>query len=96
MKIDAANLVVEADKIPPADGITTAEIKIKATLVPEINTNEAIDSITGKSVSDAVGILQKIPGVEKVDIKIFINLPLIPQRLPFSESDIEIILKEDG
>lgn len=96
MKIDEDKLVVVAEKITTEEGITTAEIKIKATLVPEINTEEAIESITGKSISEAVVILQKIPGVEKVDIKIFINLPLIPQKLPFSSNDIKMILKENG
>lgn len=96
MVIDEEKLSVEASEIETDDGTTTAEVKITAILVPEIDTKKVAQDVAGSSVSSATSNLQKIPGVEKVNIELNLNPPFFPARLPFSVGKIEVILNQDG
>ena len=74
MEIDEDKLSVEATNIETdEDGVTTADVKITATLVPEIDTNKVAEEIAGKSVEKATSELQQIPGVEKVNIELHLK-----------------------
>jgi len=96
MAIDESKLSVEVENIETEDDVVTATIKIVATLVPEIDTAKLAKDIKGDSVKNATADLQKIPGVEQVNIKVNLSLPLLPKRLPFSAEKIIIDLKQNG
>lgn len=96
MEIDENELSVEATKVTTNNGKTTASIEIKAALIPEIDTDQVAKDITGDSFTKATRKLQQIPGVEKVDIDMFLNLPLLPNRLPFTAGKIIVTTEKDG
>lgn len=96
MIIDEDRLTGEATDIETDDGVTKAKVNIKAILVPDIDPEEIAKSIAGESVSSSTQKLQDIPEVERVNIKVFINLPLLPNRLPFSSGKIKVEVDKNG
>ncbi len=70
----------------------SADLEVKANLIPEIDEKETIDSIKGKSISDAEKKLEEIPQVKEATITISLQIPLLPKRLPFKSSKIKIVL----
>ncbi len=96
MMIDPETINVEATDLTQKNGETTAKVKINAEIVPKINESEIAKDISGKSIKSATKDLQAIPGVEKVNIEIFISLPLLPSRLPFSSGKIKVNVEKNG
>lgn len=96
MIIDADRVSVEDSDITQKNGETTAKVTIKAAIVPEIDSAEIAKEVAGKSIKNATSTLQNIPEVERVNIDVFINLPLLPQRLPFSSGKIKVVIEKNG
>jgi len=96
MMIDTQTITGGASEIEQEDGVTTAKVSIKASLIPKIAPEQIAKDIAGKSVKAATADLQSIPEVERVDIKVFINLPLLPNRLPFSSEKIKVVVDKNG
>ncbi len=96
MMIDVETVTGEASEIKQEDGETTAKVSVKASIVPKIDPQQVAKDVAGKSVKTATADLQSIPEVERVDIKVFINLPLLPNRLPFSSEKIKVVVDKNG
>lgn len=96
MTIDEENIQVEATDIEKDKDETTAKVKIKAGLIPKIDVSEIAKEIAGKSLTDAELELNAIPEVNDIDIKVFLNLPILPKRLPFSSDKIKVVVNKNG
>lgn len=96
MMIDPDKISVTATDVTQKNGQTTAKINITASLIPKIDPEAIAKEIAGKSVSTATNTLQQIPEVERVNISVFINLPLLPNRLPFSAGKIKVVVDKNG
>ncbi len=96
MMIDKDKISVKATDITQKNGKTTAKVTINAAIIPKIDEEAIAKEIAGKSVNKATEQLQKLPEVEKVNIEVFINLPLLPSRLPFSSGKIKIVVDKNG
>jgi len=96
MMIDEDKVEVAATNISTKNGNITAKVNIKAGIVPKIDEEEIRKEIAGKSTKDVIQTLQGLPEVEKVDVNVFINLPLLPQRLPFSAGKIKVVVEKNG
>lgn len=96
MMIDEETVTGEASEIEQDDDETTAEVTVKASLVPKIDPEQIAKDIAGKSVKSSTAKLQGIPEVERVNIKVFINLPLLPNILPFSSEKIKVVVDKNG
>jgi hypothetical protein len=96
MMIDEDKVEVEASDISTKNNRTTAKVNIKAALVPKIDEEEIADEIAGKSIKDATTTLQSLPEVERVNVNVFLNLPFLPQRLPFSAGKIKVNVEKNG
>lgn len=70
-----------------------ANVTIVGTLVPKIDEEELSKNISGKSFKDAQDILEKLPQISSVDIKLSFSIPFIQKRLPFSSRNIRITTK---
>lgn len=64
--------------------------KFRGLVVPELNSEELIRNLSGKTVSAASAILDEIPKKTGFEIKISPNWPQIISRLPFREKNIKI------
>ena len=96
MIIDPQKVTAQASNLTQKDGEASAKVTISAAVLPKIDPNEIAKQITGKSIKVAIKDLQNIPEVEKVNIRVFYNLPLLPQRLPFSSKKIKVEIDKNG
>ena len=73
-----------------------AIFNIKALLLPKISESEIIKNLKGKSFKDAEDLLDKLPQVSNVGIKLYPNIPFLPKNLPARENNIKILIKING
>jgi hypothetical protein len=64
------------------DNEVNAELTIKASLIPKIDTTKLAESVTGKSFDDTEAILIKLPQSSDVRIQLVPNIPFLPKMLP--------------
>lgn len=74
----------------------SADLDIKGILLPNINSQDLINKIKGLSIKDVTALLTKIPGVSKVNISIFPNLPFFKKSLPNIFRNIKILTNNNG
>lgn len=96
MTIDEDNIEVEASEIKKDGDETTAKVKIKAGLIPKIEEEEIAKKIAGKSFEEAEKELSSIPELANTDFDVFLNLPLLPKKLPFSSGKIKVVINKNG
>jgi hypothetical protein len=96
MTMDPERIMAKASGISQKNGETSAKVTITAAMIPKIDPAKIAGEIAGQSVKSATAKLQNIPNVEKVNIKIFIDIPLLPHRLPFSSNKIKVEVDKNG
>lgn len=96
LTIDEEKISVSASDIKQEGGKITAKVNVKAGLTPDINEREIAKRIAGKSISEANSFLSEIPEVRSTDIDIFLNLPILPKKLPFSPGKIKVVVNKNG
>jgi len=73
----------------------SANIDLKAGLLPQIDKQKLLEEITGKSVTDAQALLSQEPQVDSSDIQLQPNIPLIPKVLPRFSNHITIQIQSN-
>lgn len=97
LTINEDNIEVEvADSKKKGEDAISANLNIKASLMPEINQGKMIKEVAGKSVSDTENMFKNFPQVTNVTISLFPRFPLIPKFLPRDSSKIRITLDING
>ena len=97
LTVDPNNIRVEVKDIKEnKNKEVNANITIIGTLVPKIDEEKLSKDVSGKSFKNAQDILEKLPQVSSVDIKLSFNIPFFPKRLPFSFRNIKISIKING
>jgi hypothetical protein len=69
-----------------------ANLNIKGLLVPKINQTNLIKSIKGKSFKESQDLINKLPQISDVEIKLSPNLFFLPKNLPSREINIKVII----
>lgn len=69
----------------------SANLKLKALLLPKIDQEKIKKQIAGKSLESTQNQLAKLPQVSNVHISQTPNLPLLPKRIPTIHKNIQII-----
>ncbi len=72
-----------------------ASIAVQAGILPNINQQDIINKLAGKSYKDALTLLSALPQIESSDIKLSPYIPFIPKSLPHSSSHITLSIKSD-
>lgn len=75
-----------------SDKDITANVVIKAGLLPKIDEKEVAAKITGMSFADAEETLKKLPQVDKTTITLSPDLPLLPRVLPRVANNIKVTI----
>lgn len=97
LTINEDNIEVEvADSKKKGEDAISANLNIKAALMPEIDQEKMIKEVSGKSVSDTENMFKDFPQVTDVTISLFPRFPLIPKFLPRNSSKIKITLDING
>ncbi len=96
LKIDEEKISVSASDIKQENGQINAKVNIRVDLIPDIEENEIAKKIAGKSITSANSMLSEIPEVRNTNIDIFLNLPLLPKKLPFSPDKIKVRVNKNG
>ncbi len=69
----------------------TADVTMKALLIPKLDTKTLTQSISGKSFEQTQQMLSALPQIEKVTITLHPNLPFLPKVLPRLSGNITVI-----
>jgi len=97
LTINSEKLLVNAKNLEKEGSEASAQITIKARLIPEIDEEEIAKEISGKSRNEASAIISKLPEVRNVNIKSsFDFIPFLPKNLPFMSGKITIVINSDG
>ena len=97
LTVDSNNIKVQVKDIKEnKNKEVAANITIGGVLVPKIDEKKLSNDISGKSFEDAQDVLEKLPQVGSVEIKLFFNIPFFPKRLPFSSKNVKITTKING
>ena len=97
LTINEDNIEVEvADSKEKGEDAISANLNIKAALMPEIDQEKMIKEVAGKSVSDTENMFKNFPQVTDVTISLFPRFPLIPKFLPRDSNKIKITLDING
>ncbi len=94
--VDKDTIEANATNLKAKGSNATGKLTIKANLIPKIDSKELANQIKGKSTKDAIEKLNEIEEVNKVEIKLFPPIPLLPQRIPFSSGKIKIMTEKNG
>jgi hypothetical protein len=90
-QISKDNLSVTAKNVGVnKDNSISADLDIKANLLPKIDSGATAKQIAGQSISKARNLLQNIAQVQNVGITLKPNIPFISQNLPGNPSNITI------
>lgn len=95
LMVDEGSVKANATDLEEDGNNASAKLKIKANLVPKLEQGKIVKDIKGKSSKEAIRILNQIDEVNKVEIKLFPPIPLLPQRLPFSSGKIKIVTEKN-
>ena len=87
---DSRDIEVENIELDDEEGILRFTAKFRGLVVPELNKDQLIESITGKSIEAAENFLNEIPKKKGFEIKITPNLTKFWNRLPFKKENIKI------
>ena len=89
---EASDIGIEDIKLVESDQAPSLRFtaKFRGLVVPELNSEELIHNLSGKTVGAASKILDEIPKKTGFEIKISPNLPPVISRLPFREKNIRI------
>lgn len=85
LKIDIHDPKVKNDKE------ISASLTVNAYLLPQIDTEQQIKKIVGKSVNEAKDTLSSLPQVADVTVTFQPNIPFFPKKLPRLEKNISLI-----
>ncbi len=97
LAVDPNNIKVQVKDIKEnKNKEVSANITIVGILVPKIDEEKLSKQIAGKSFKNAQDVLEKLPQVGSVDIKLSFNIPFFPKRLPFSSKNVKITTKING
>jgi hypothetical protein len=97
LTINEGNIEVEvADSKKKGEDAISANLNIKAALMPEIDQEKIIKEVSGKSISDTENMFKNFPQVTDVRISLFPRFPLIPKFLPRDFNKIRITLDING
>ena len=96
LEVDEESIEASATDLKEKGDNASAKLKIKASLVPKIDEKELAKEIKGKSTKDSTEKLNQIDEVQKVEIKMFPPIPLLPDLLPFSSGKIKIVINKNG
>lgn len=72
-----------------------ATLKLKASLLPEIDEETMRRTIAGKSFDEVQATLSQIPQVQSVDIILLPKLPFLPHLLPRLEGNVQIAVQTE-
>ncbi len=87
-------IVTELQDIKPGkNGDATASLVMDAGLLPKIDEESVVKSITGKSFDDATTYLQTLPQVSGAEIQLSPSIPLLPKLLPRFTKNIKVVLQ---
>lgn len=87
-------IVTELEDIKPSkNGDATASLVMDAGLLPKIDEESVVKSITGKSFTDATTYLQTLPQVSGAEIQLSPSIPLLPKLLPRFTKNIKVVLQ---
>lgn len=87
-------IVTELQDIKPGkNGDATASLVMDAGLLPKIDEESVVKSITGKSFTDATTYLQTLPQVSGAEIQLSPSIPLLPKLLPRFTKNIKVVLQ---
>jgi len=90
-QISQSNLSVNAKNITTnKDGSVSADLDIRAGLLPKIDSDSVTKQIAGMSIQKARNFLSNISQVENVGIDLKPNIPLLSQNLPTNPKNITI------
>jgi len=78
---------------PGKNNEATATLKMSAGLLPKLNKDEIVQSLTGKSFTDATDYLKTLPQVNTAEISLSPSLPLLPKLLPRFSKNITVVLQ---
>ena len=73
----------------------TSTLYAKAFLLPKVDTKKLTEEIKGTSFEKAEKILQKLPQVSHVEIRLSPRLPFLPNLLPRLSNNIIIIIEQE-
>ncbi len=96
LALSAKGIVTQLQDIKPGkNGDATANLVMDAGLLPKINDQDVVESITGKSFNDATTYLQTLPQVNGAEIQLSPSIPLLPKLLPRFSRNIKIVLQSN-
>ncbi len=97
LTVDPNNIKVQVKDIKANnDKEVAANMTVVGILVPKIDEQKLSKQIAGKSFKNAQDVLEKLPQVSSVDIKLSFNIPFFPKMLPFSSGNVKITTKING
>jgi len=93
LALSSKGIVTKLQDIKPGkNGDATASLVMDAGLLPKIDEQDVIKSITGKSFTDATTYLQTLPQVNGAEIQLSPAIPLLPKLLPRFSRNITLVL----
>ncbi|MFH1186821.1 MAG: baseplate J/gp47 family protein [Candidatus Levyibacteriota bacterium] len=97
LTITEDNINVEVkDSKKKGDDEISANLNIKAALLPKIDQEKMVKEVAGKSVSDAEKMFKDLPQVTNITTSLFPRLPFIPKYLPRDPNKIKVTLDING
>lgn len=81
---------IELSDVQEDDGLWTANMKVRANLIPMTDPDELTKKVRGKTPQAAREILNSIPGHSRVEVDINPKFPSILGIIPFNEDHISI------
>ncbi len=88
-----SNVDITEIEVDSKDDSASAVLKVNAVYSPQIKSDELSNAIKGKSESNALEQIKKIPGVTDVSISFVNKIPLFPLVLPNNIGKISIEVK---
>ncbi len=96
MAINSENIRVNAKSLKKQGREASAEINIKARVIPKIDPEELSKQISGKSRKRAQEIISELPEVRRTEIESTLDfIPILPKNLPFRSGKITIVINND-
>lgn len=89
-----ANTTYDLQDAKQEKNTITASVNAKSFLLPKLDNEKIIQSITSKSFTEAKAILLRIPQVSDANITLVPNIPLLPSLLPRMSRNITLDTKQ--
>lgn len=89
------NVSYDLREVKKNKDLISANLFIKASLLPPFDNQKLAQQIAGKSFYDSKLILSKLPQVKKIEIETFPKIPLLPKILPRTPKNITFVVKNN-